>query len=329
MSNFDIKDYIRPLRRWWWLLAVATLIAMVSSFLYSSVQPAIYKSQATVMIGSNIQDPNPTGAEFYLAQQLADTYADIAMRAPIRNKVMEKLGVTWLPYYSVSPIPNTQVLEIQVYDQDPTRSYEVANELVNQLILQGPAQKEQEKRRIFIDEQLEKLQTSIKETEEEITKQEDEQLKITSARELASKQTEITALQAKLTTLRTNFTDLLATTRGAVNALQLLEPASLPTEPQPSNLILNVLVASILGIVLASGGAYLLEYLDDSIKSSEEVKNILNLTVLGTVPEILETEAGSSRRLVALNETPSPALEAYRVLTCSLPALIALYARFC
>lgn len=318
MSSFNINDYIQPLKRWWWLVAVATLIAMISSYIYSSVQPAIYKSQATIMIGSNIQDPNPTGNEFYLAQQLAETYADIAMRAPIRSKVMDRLGVDWLPYYSVSPIPNTQMLEVQVFDQDADRAYQVASELVNQLILQGPTQKEQEKRRAFIDEQLEKLQTSIQQTEEEITKQEDEQLKITSARELANKQTEITALQTKLTTLRTNFADLLATTRGAVNALQVLEPASLPTEPQPSNLLVNIFVASVLGIVLAAGGAYLLEYLDDSIKGSEEIKNSLNLTLLGTVPDIPEAATGSSRRLVALNDTPSPALESYRILRTNL-----------
>jgi non-specific protein-tyrosine kinase len=69
---------------------------------------------------------------------------------------------------------------------------------------------------------------------------------------------------------------------------------------------------------LAAGGAYLLEYLDDTVKSTDEVKRLWPITVLGTVPDIKENETGSSRRLVMLQNTPSPAVEAYRALRTNL-----------
>lgn len=319
MGNFEIRDYIRPLQHWWWLLAAAMFIAMLSSFIYTSIQPAVYQSQATIMVGTNIQDLNPNGNEFYLAQQLAETYADIAMRAPIREAARAKLGLDAMPYYTVVRLPNTQMLQLYVYDQDAQRAFEATRELVNQIIAQGPAEKEEQTRRAFVEQQLVKLEKGITDTEDEVVKRENDLLNINSARELANKQNEIAALQTKLTTMRSNYTSLLATTqRGAVNALRILEPPSLPTEPISSNLIMNIMVAAAIGFSLAAGGAYLLEYLDDTIKSSEEVKRLWPITLLGTVPEIAESETGSSRRLVMLQTAPSPAVEAYRALRTNL-----------
>lgn len=141
MNNVDIRSYLRPLLKWWWLLGVATLIAAFSSFIYTVKQPLVYQelSRTTVVVGSTIQDPNPNYGRISLAGQLASAYADMATRTPVRQATMAALKVDQLPYYNVSVVPNTQIIEIDVYDLDPQRAYVVANELVNQLILFGPA----------------------------------------------------------------------------------------------------------------------------------------------------------------------------------------------
>ena len=81
----ELKQYILPLRRWWWLLVAATLIAAVSSYLATLRQPPIYQTLTTLMIGQVITDPNPTGAEFTLSRQLAENYAEIANREPVKH----------------------------------------------------------------------------------------------------------------------------------------------------------------------------------------------------------------------------------------------------
>jgi polysaccharide biosynthesis transport protein len=317
--QFTLSDYVRPLMRRWWLLAAATLIAMISSFVYMANQPQVYISRATISVGTGLQDPNPNGSEFFLAQQLAETYADMANRAPLRIATLESLELDWLPYYIVSQIPNKPVIEVQVYDENPERAFIVAEEILRQIILQGPAGKEQQNRRDFIEQQLIKIETSITQTEEEVVLRENELLAINSARELANKQAEIQALQNKLSTLQKNYAELLATTqRGAVNVLQVLEPATEPTEPIQSQLVMNMLVAAAVGLALAAGGAYVLEYLDNSLKDAEEIKKALGVTMLATVPKIPEVDGNATNKLIMLRNTQSPVIEAYRILRTNL-----------
>ncbi|MFN8487890.1 MAG: polysaccharide biosynthesis tyrosine autokinase [Caldilineaceae bacterium] len=318
MNNVDISSYLRPLLKWWWLLGVATLIAAFSSFIYTVKQPLVYQARTTVIVGSTIQDPNPDYSRISLAGQLAAAYADMATRTPIRQATMTALKTDQLPYYNVSVAPNTQIIEIDVYDLDPNRAYVVANELVNQLILFGPKGREEAKRQDFIKEQVDKLEKGIKETEGEIARKQEQLSTLFSARELANTQTQITALQTKLTTLQANYAALLTNTQhGAANALNILEPASLPTEPIGSNLATNVLVAALLGFFLAAAGAYVIEYLDDSVKSAEDLQKTLGVTVLSTIPQIPSSGEGDAR-LVMVNNSSVPAMEAYRLLRTNL-----------
>lgn len=316
-DQFNLFEYTRPLLRWWWLLVAATLIAAIASFIYSASQPPIYESRATIMVGSSIRDPNPSGGEFYLALQLAETYADIANRGPLHNATMEALGVDWIPYFSVYHVANRPVIQVSVYDENPERAYLVATEIIRQVILLGP--QEELVRTDFVDQQLNRLQASITQTEESIITQENQLLGINSARELANKRTEIKALQDKLTTLQSNYANLLATTqRGAVNALKVLEPPLLPTAPIASDLVRNLLVAAIMGFMLAAGGAYLLEFMDRTFRSIDELKQTLNVTILGAIPEITEADDDSGQKLIMLQPRQTSAAEAYRMVRVNL-----------
>lgn len=318
-GNLNIREYILPLLRWWWLVAAATTIAAVASIVYVAIQPPTFNSRATVLVGTTLRDPNPNGSEFYLAQQLADIYADIANRGPIRSAVMTELGLSWLPGYLVGRIPNSQIIEVNVWDSDPERAFRVAQALVDQLILLGPTGQERRDREEFVAKQLATLEISIPETEDAIVARENELIGIRSARELAQTQGEITALQNKLTRLRDTYTSLLATTqRGASNVLQVLEPAVLPTQPMSSDLLLNVMAAAAIGFTLAAGGAYLIEFLDKSFHDAEQVRRVLDVTLLGTLPRISPNALGSEQKLIVEQGLPSSTMEAYRMLRINL-----------
>ena len=120
MESFDLREIVQPLRKWWWLLLAAALLAGVSSTFYLLRQPSLYQSRTTLVVGSFIQDPNPSGNDFYLTQQLAATYADFIQRGAVRQATMAALGMDWLPDYSADA--NAQLLEITVTDVDPQRA---------------------------------------------------------------------------------------------------------------------------------------------------------------------------------------------------------------
>lgn len=311
----EVKDYLLPLRKWWWLILATTLVAALSSFLAVRQQPAIYQSRTTLMIGRAIDDPNPTGAEFYLSQQLAQTYADIAQREPVRHETMAALGLSWLPEYAARAVPNTQLIEIAVTDTSPERAQAVANELGNQLIQLSPTgtRLEDQERQTFISQQLDNLETQIEQTQTEIQTRQDELGELFSARQIADTQNQIAALQAKLATLQVNYASLLANTRqGAINTLAVIEPATLPGTPIGPDRLLTIVTAAAIGVVLAAGAAYLLEYLDDTVKTPDDVKHLVNLPTLAGIAQIKMDEGSGG--LVTARHPRSPVSEAYRLL---------------
>ena len=313
----EIKAYITPLLKYWWLLALATVVAMISSFIVTSQQPPVYQARTTMVIGRAVYEANPNSADFYLNQQLASFYADLANRGPIRSATMSNLGIEWLPEYIVRPLPNSQLIEIAVTDTSPIRAQAVANELANQLILQTPGNPDQqdEERRIFIEEQLQSLEESISETQDEIQQKQSELEDLTSARQIADTQQEILLLESKLTTLQTNYSNLLAnTTEGARNTLTIIEPASLPSSPVGPDRLMIILLSSIIAFTIAAGAAYLLDYLDDTFSSSEQITSILKLPVIGVIANV-----GNNNHGIYVNEEPnSPVAESFRVLRSNL-----------
>jgi succinoglycan biosynthesis transport protein ExoP len=316
----ELSAYLTPLRRWWWLLVASTLLAAISSFIATRQQPPIYRAHATLMIGRAIEDPNPSQGEFSLAQQLASTYAQIANREPVREATRKALELNRLPDYLASALPQTQMIEIAVTDVNPLRAQVVANELANQLILRSPtgANTEDQARQQFVDEQLNTLQSQIVETQDEIAKLQDQLGTLNSARQLQDTQTQISALQTKLTTLQGNYAALLSNTgQGASNTLSVVEQAELPTRPIGPNKSMSILLSAAIGFSLAAGAAYLLEYLDDTLKTPEEITKLLNVPVIGLIGETGDSTDGEHSIYVSRHPR-SPIAEAYRALRANL-----------
>lgn len=318
-ATVDLRDYLIPLRKWWWLIAAATLVATVSSYFATRQQPAIYRTAVTVMVGTAIDNPNPNGNEFWLTQQLATSYADIAKREPVRKATRESLGLPWLPEFTTRVVPSTQLLEIAVTDTDPARAQAVANELANQLILLSPSSSSRadQQRQAFINQQLTDLETNIQTTKDEIGRKQADLGTLLSARQIADTRTQISGLQDKLNILQANYASLLAQTqRGAINSLSVVEPAGLPVFPVGPQKLATILLAAAIGFVLAAAAGYLMEYLDDTLKNPEDVQKVAGLATLGAVPIVSGLK--KENELIMAEGGNSAAAEAYRILRTNL-----------
>jgi receptor protein-tyrosine kinase len=64
----------------------------------------------------------------------------------------------------------------------------------------------------------------------------------------------------------------------------VFERAQLPVSPQTEPLIRNVLVAALFGFIAAAALAFLLEYLDITVKNASDAERRLELPVLGVIP---------------------------------------------
>lgn len=311
----ELKNYINPLLKWWWFILLTTILAGASSYFAVQGQPPTYQARTTPMIGRTIDDPNPTGSQFSLGQQLAQTYVDIARRAPLYNATKEALGLNQLPAYSVTALPQTQLIEITVVDTSPERSYAVATELANQLIHLSPAgmQQEEQERHEFVNEQLNVLQLQIEETTAEIEANQETLGELFSAQQIEEVRTEIAALEIKRNTLQANYAALLANTQqGAINTLTIIENARIPTSPMNSDNTTTILISAAIGFVLSASAAYLLEYLDDSVKTPSDIKQACKQPTLASIATIKLKE--ENHKLITYEFPRSPISEAFRIL---------------
>jgi len=106
--------------------------------------------------------------------------------------------------------------------------------------------------------------------------------------------------------------------------VQLLDEATKPTFAVSPNRTRNATYAVVIGLLLGIGLALALERMDDSVKSPDELRDRMDVAVVGLIPVIDTAELGvgaasaTMGRLVTHADPRSPVAEAYRSLRTNL-----------
>lgn len=69
--------------------------------------------------------------------------------------------------------------------------------------------------------------------------------------------------------------------------VKIVEQVKLPENPASPNKKLNIAIAFILGLMVSVGLSFLLEFMDNTFKTKEQVEQIIGLPVIGTIPDDL------------------------------------------
>jgi len=69
-----------------------------------------------------------------------------------------------------------------------------------------------------------------------------------------------------------------------IENVHIIDEAMLPENPVRPRPLLNIALAGVLGFMLGLGLIFLIEYLDNTVKTSESIEKRLNLPVLGVIP---------------------------------------------
>jgi non-specific protein-tyrosine kinase len=320
----ELLQYFNIIRKWIWLIVLATALAAGSSLIASLLAVPVYRTTTTLIVSQIIENPNPNSGDIFASQQLAQTYVQLATKEPILNATVRALGLRqdWTSLrgqVSAFPIQGTQLMAVSVIDTVPARAKIIADELARQLILQSPTtpSAEQEARLAFIQAQLPELERKIQQGNERVAELDQQIATATSARQIQDIQDQQSSLSKQINEWQSTYSNLLSSLQtGRLNYITVVEPAEVPSVPVSPRVALNLALAIAVGLTLSVGAVLLLEYLDDTIRSPAEVRTLLNAPILTAIGRI-EGENYPSK-LIAEREPRSPLTESYRALRTNL-----------
>jgi polysaccharide biosynthesis transport protein len=316
----ELRQILSLIGKWLWLIILSVVIAAGSSYYASRMATPLFRTKTTVMVGDPTRNLTPSSADLYTGQQLAYTYSQLALREPVMRGVIEslELPLNWQSLagqINVIVIPQTQLIEISVIDSDPYRAKMIADEIGRQLILQSPAGSDigSSEDAQFIREQVDDLREKIKAGNKDLERLRQELDASNSAMQIQDLENQIGLVENKIRNWQTTYSQLLLSLQGGrVNVLTIVEEAVIPTRPISPDIRMNVLVSAVIGLVLAAGGAFLMEYLDDTIKDPEEIEKIAGLPTLGMIVKVNGNT--DSEKLIAANDPFNPMVESFRVM---------------
>ena len=107
--------------------------------------------------------------------------------------------------------------------------------------------------------------------------------------------------------------------------IQVVDQAEMPTKPFKPNKELNLLLAAVVGLFLGVGLAFFLEHLDDTVKTPEDLQDLIRLPSFGIIPEgayerrkLLESNNSFPVELATFDFPRSMLSEAYRSIRTSI-----------
>ena len=224
------------------LFIVAIVVAGVVS--YYILKPE-YQTFTTLMVGKPKDYQSENKIEYndlIINQRLVSTYGELIKSRVVTDQVIENLALdlsynTFRNKVSVNLVKDTEIIKIQVTDNNPILAATIANEIAT----------------VFID--------SVK----DIMKVEN------------------------------------------VQVIDIAQVPNAPTKPRP---MLNMAIAGVLGIMSGIFLTFLLEFLDNTIKSPEDVERAIQLPVVGAIP----IDNGEDNTLVTFRDPKSPISESFRTL---------------
>lgn len=320
----ELRDYLDIGRRWVWLFLLATAVAAVGAWVGTRFMARTYMSTSTIMVGRPFDNPDVTAESMYLSNQLATTYAGMTTREPVLNGVVAALGLKadWRQIAGMikaAPQPGTPLFEISVVATDPELAQAIADATAEQLIVQSPTERQRQLMQddAFIMQQSDQLRGNLDTVDAEITELQSQIDLETSARGISELESRLSAKMAQRDRWQERYVELRTSLDGgATNALSVIEPATPGAQVGP-NVRMNVLLAALIGFGLALGAVLLIEYLDDTVKTTEEVERRLGLAGLGSVDRFEGVEHRSDT-LITLKHPRSPIAESYRTLRTNL-----------
>jgi len=254
----EASQYLRILRRWWWLFVASTLVGAIVAYVASSQITPTYEATTKMLVVTQQTQGIIQRNDLETSQLLANTFSGMITVRPILERAIAQGGFDMSvgelrQSISISTPPSTQLLQVTAHASDPVLARDIANVVST----------------VFIDS---------------------DELALTSS----------------------------------TGRVSIIEPATSPSAPIAPRKSVNAALGGALAVFACALLVLLFEYIDDTVKSAQDVTDLVGLATLGQVEAFGRTASPSDQLQVALRPR-SPLAESYRALRTNLTNVLARY----
>ena len=328
----DLKVYTRLIWHWAWLIILCTVVAGGGAYVFSILSVSVYQSSTTLLI-DQARNPNASYQDLLSSERIARTYAELMQRETTMIQVANEFGVDpailddVITDISVTPLRDTQLIKVVVEGISPEYVAAVADMLPHVFINEMndvQTQRFDESKR-SLEEQLNTLNSQIELHQIEIdeigqSRTADEEVRLGQLRN------ELAQYQNSYANVLRSYEELRLTEVQSTDSIVIVEPAKVPIAPIRPQVLLNTLIAIFIGAALALGTIFLIDYLDDRIRSPHDLHSVVNTPILGTVAKMYannhrllgKNKIAREEGLITSTQPRHPITEAYRSLRTNL-----------
>lgn len=323
MEN-ELKKYGTILWHWAWLIVLGTLLGAGIAYVSSRLTTPVYAASTTLLVNEAPSSGKTADYTSILtSERLARTYSEMMTKQPVLEEALKNLNldgtikVENLPArLSVNLVRDTQLMVLQVESEDPLLAKNLAEAIPTAFSQQNAAVQTERysDSKANLTKEIDALKEQIagKQTEINAIGTPSSPAKET---ELARLQTELTQLRQSLAYLLQSYENIRLAEAQSTSNIVVVEPAILPVNPVRPRTVQNVLLGALVGLMLSVGLVFLIEYLDDRIRSPEQIDKVLKLPVVGLIAKMSNGYHGTGKnQLIAVREPRSPVVEAFRSL---------------
>jgi receptor protein-tyrosine kinase len=316
----DLRDYLVVLRDRKRIIVVTLLLTTISALVLSSRQERVYEGRARVLVSDLATDSSLTGGQG--AQRVdpgvVQTQAEVIESGPVKDAVRRQLGAA--PDVSVTPVGETEVIEIKARNRVPRRAADIANAYA-QAYVDFRQQTTMNKVAASIqgfEGRAAELQTSVDALTAELAAAPSCVPAAPAAcqrrDELQRQRDDVLAQQFPI---RQRLDQLRVEASVASSGVQVIATADTPRSPVSPKPVRDALIGALLGLLVGAALALVYEHFHEGINTAEDLERAApGLRVLGVIPAVKDWR----RQAVApaTGSQMTAADEAYRSLRTSI-----------
>lgn len=310
----ELRGYLTLVKQWLWFFALCATIGGGATFIVSSLQRPVYRATALLII-----DQRNVGQDSYSAvlasNQLVSTYASLVVQPSVLQVAAQRVGhvsaADLTGRVHASGIASTQLVQLQVDDTSPTRAAALANAIGEAFItiqLQT-AQAEYNAAQQQLNSEVADVSKQISQLSNQMSSFRPQD---PSNPNFATLQQQLNVALAHRSTLQTVAAQLTTQDLLAANNIRVFQSATPPKLPDHPKPLLYGATGAAFGLVLAAGIVFLGQFLDDRVRTAEDVENLTGLPSLATL-----AVHDQDNRLLTANDN-SRLAESFRILRTNL-----------